>query len=229
MVKLKEFIINKNEFLNREVRGFYRCDYIKFRHPENPDYLVHLKNTSRNKSGEKLKPYINELLNNLEEEIKFLVNEFNSSEPIMVCVVPRSKSYDFYKNSELLFSRTINYILNKLIEKNININNGIDCITRHTNTKTTHLNKSEYGNYGGDGEMPYPGITNDTCHISDKIIGRKILLIDDIYTKTVNVDEDVIQALFDKGAKEVIFFAIAKTKSKLEDVLLSIEDIDLSI
>lgn len=91
---------------------------------------------------------------------------------------------------------------------------GSDYIIRHTDTRTTHLNKS---GHGGDGDLPYPGITMDTCYLSDEIRGKRILLIDDIYTKTVNVDEDCIQALLDKGAEKVILLTIARTKSHLED------------
>lgn len=59
--------------------------------------------------------------------------------------------------------------------------------------------------------MPYVGITHDTCNISEEVDGKDILLIDDIYTKDVNIDEDAIQALYDKGAKSVTFYSICKT------------------
>ena len=62
-----------------------------------------------------------------------------------------------------------------------------------------------------DGLNPYVGITNATCRISDNVIGKDILLIDDIYTMTVNIDEDAIQALLSKGANSVSFYAIGKT------------------
>lgn len=65
--------------------------------------------------------------------------------------------------------------------------------------------------YGGDGDMPYVGITKATCKISNEVRGKDILLIDDIYTKGVNIDEDAIQALLDNSAKSVIFYAVAKT------------------
>ena len=40
--------------------------------------------------------------------------------------------------------------------------------------------------------MPYIGITKDTCTISEKVKGKHILLIDDIYTKnpTLNFESD---------------------------------------
>lgn len=88
------------------------------------------------------------------------------------------------------------------------LSNGTDFITRHTNTRTTHLDRS---GYGGEGPMPYPGIAADTCHISPDVVGKDILLIDDIYTRTVNIDEDMIQALLDAGARSVRFYAVAKT------------------
>ena len=50
-----------------------------------------------------------------------------------------------------------------------------------------------------------------TCDISPEVKGRNILLIDDIYTKTVNIDEDVIQTLLTKGANSVTFYAIGQT------------------
>jgi hypoxanthine-guanine phosphoribosyltransferase len=68
--------------------------------------------------------------------------------------------------------------------------------------------------YGGDGDMPYPGITKHTCKISNEVKGKDILLIDDIYTRTINIDEDAIEALLEKRAKSVVFYSVAKTKPK---------------
>jgi phosphoribosylpyrophosphate synthetase len=59
--------------------------------------------------------------------------------------------------------------------------------------------------------MPYPGITSDTCYISERVIGKNIILVDDLYTKTVNIDEDAIQALLDRGAESVTFYSLGKT------------------
>ena len=63
----------------------------------------------------------------------------------------------------------------------------------------------------GDGDMPYPGITNDTCRLSGSVSGRNVILVDDIYTKTVNIDEDCCQFLLDNGAKSVTLYTICKT------------------
>jgi hypothetical protein len=82
---------------------------------------------------------------------------------------------------------------------------------RHTNTRTTHLDRN---GEGGDGNLPYPGITKDTCTISGQAKYKDILLIDDLYTKSVNIDEDAIQALLDKGANSVTFYSIGKTVSR---------------
>ena len=89
--------------------------------------------------------------------------------------------------------------------------NGTNYITRYIDTQTTHRAR---GGFGGNGRLPYPNITNETCRISDLIINKDILLIDDLYTKTVNIDEDAIQALFDKGAKSVVFYSVGKTMSR---------------
>jgi len=63
--------------------------------------------------------------------------------------------------------------------------------------------------------MPYVGITKETCSIyPEKIINQNVLLIDDIYTKGVNIDEDCIQALYDNGAANVVFYSIGKSKRR---------------
>lgn len=63
------------------------------------------------------------------------------------------------------------------------------------------------------GDMPYPGITKDTCEICKSNIANKdIILVDDIYTEGVNTIEDCLQTLLELGAKSVILYVIAKTR-----------------
>lgn len=131
---------------------------------------------------------------------------------LRVCVIPRSKRENSYRCNQLYLRTTIQLVtqqLNGFID-------GTHDIIRHTDTTTTHLARS---GHGGAGELPYVGITKDTCNISDDVIGQDILLIDDLYTKTVNIDEDCIQALLDKGARSVIFTLSAKRCQDSENTL----------
>jgi len=86
-------------------------------------------------------------------------------------------------------------------------------LLRHTNTRTTHLRKP-IPNYNNDGPDPYPRITRDTCDISTEVLDKSILLIDDVYTPGVNVDEDTINALLDAGVRSVTFYAVGYTVPK---------------
>lgn len=126
---------------------------------------------------------------------------------LRVCVIPRAKSEHSYRSNQLYLRSTIQEVVLDLH----GFEDGTHDIIRHTNTSTTHL--ARRGN-GGDGELPYIGITNETCNISDEIVGKDILLIDDLYTKTVNIDEDCLQALIDKGARSVMFYSIGRTISR---------------
>ncbi|MBQ3945766.1 MAG: amidophosphoribosyltransferase [Alphaproteobacteria bacterium] len=129
------------------------------------------------------------------------------SPSIRVCVIPRAKHEEHYADNQKLFRRVVQDTV-----KSIGFfEDGTHDILRHTDTRTTHSNRS--GN-GGNGPMPYCGITNETCSISDLIEGKAILLIDDLYTKTVGIDEDAIQALYEKGAKKVYFYSIGRTVSR---------------
>ncbi len=126
---------------------------------------------------------------------------------LTVCVVPRSKAEDYYRADQLFFRRVISNVVDELP----NFQNGTNYIVRHTNTRTTHLDRN---GEGGDGNLPYLGITKDTCTISGQVNGKDILLIDDLYTKSVNIDEDAIQALLNNGANSVTFYSIGKTVSR---------------
>lgn len=143
--------------------------------------------------------------------------EFESLDSVVVCRIPRSKVN--FNDKQLYFQKAIELSLlksrltraDKL--KRLKLINGIDYIKRIKDVATTHLS---YATRPGvekfkSGNKPYPGITKDTCDISDKIKDQVVLLIDDIYTIGVNVVEDCIQALYDKGAKSVIFYAVGRT------------------
>lgn len=199
---MEKFIITRNEFLKEDTQGYYHFNYIGYNNPGNPDFINHLKNQFRNISDTILQNAVNELIKVLQEDLPQIKSLHRIN--LTVCVIPRAKAEDFYTDKQKLFKRTLSCV----VEKFIGFANGTNYIIRHTNTRTTHLYNS---GYGGDGDMPYPGITKETCKISSDVRGKDILLIDDIYTKGVNIDEDAIQALLDNGAKSVIFYAVAKT------------------
>ena len=120
-----------------------------------------------------------------------------------VCVVPRSKAENSYKQSQLMFKKAISSVANQL-----KVNNATNAIKRLKDTKTTHNWRLE----NNTGDSPYVGITKDTCKIDvSQIYGKDIILVDDIYTEGVNVAEDCINELFTLGAKNVIMYAIART------------------
>ena len=116
-------------------------------------------------------------------------------------MVPRAKTN--YKQHQLLFRSTVRDVVNQLDS----FIDGIDYIVRHTDTKTTHL-PDNTPNYNNDGAEPYPKITVETCNISSEVKNKDILLVDDVYTKGVNIDEDAIQALLDKEAHSVAFYSV---------------------
>ncbi len=67
-----------------------------------------------------------------------------------------------------------------------------------------------HSSHTNNGCSPYPGITEATCVISSNVKGQNILLVDDIYTPGVNIDEDAINALLNMGALAVTFYAVGK-------------------
>lgn len=203
-----KFIIYSNDYLKIGITAFYHSDYHSGGNWRIESTIENMIWTLKNDSSPfplRLPRAKQQIENILSTDLPQILSStyFNS---LTVCVVPRAKKDSYYKSDQLYFRQIINDVVNKLN----GFHNGTDYIKRHTNTKTTHLRGEE----GGDGRLPYIGITKNTCTISKEVQNKDILLIDDIYTKSVNIDEDAIQELLDNGAKSVIFYAIGKTVSR---------------
>ena len=206
--------VNKNQpkvvqFLNQNIQAFYHSDYEggggKWRIPNTIENVIcTLKNDITPYPSNVLQNTSQQLANILLKDLSQILRQTGKSN-LTVCVVPRAKAN--HNANQLLFKTTVSNVVNQLNS----FCNGTNYIVRHTDTQTTH--RARCG-HGGSGSMPYPNITKDTCRISDEVRGKDILLIDDLYTKSVNIDEDAIQALLDNGANSVVFYAIGKTVSR---------------
>ena len=196
-------------FLTKKVQAYYHDDYhggdqeLRDTAGTVENIITTLKNQFKDKSKEVLVQAGKNMIDILNKDVPHILRTAGLEE-LVVCAIPRSKAKNSYIPAQLLFKKAIEASV-KNLDKFID---GTDYIIRHTDTRTTHMDKS---GYGGEGNLPYPGITKDTCTISDKVRGKDILLIDDLYTTSVNIDEDAIQALFDNGARSVIFYSLGKT------------------
>lgn len=206
---LSRHVIEPNGYLNKQIVAFYDCAYMR-PDPEGSGFSLRvsdairtLKNTFNRENDNELFRAKNYIRTIATTDLKQIIEQQRIENPIIVCV-PRSKA-DF-SDRQLLFRKAISEAANNTVATN-----GAEYIRRIRNTKTTHLANTRKGDMSGDGDMPYPGITNDTCHLSGSVSGRNVILVDDIYTKTVNIDEDCCQFLLDNGAKSVTLYTICKT------------------
>lgn len=205
---MKQFTIESNNYLSQNIEAYYHCDYMgggRYKMSGTMEYAIFaLKGDAwwcSNKDIEVAKECIGEIL---AAEIAAIV-ELHKDKHFTVCATPRSKAFVAPSMKRLL------YTIQNVVDSMDFVDNGVEYIRRVKNTYTTH--KRSF-NGGGDGPEPYPGITIDTCAISDDVRGKDIILIDDIYTSGVNIDEDAIEALLQKGAKSVVFYAIGRTVKK---------------
>lgn len=201
---MKSFTINKNKYLTRDVKGYYNTDYVSYQKQGNPDFINHLKNmTKQFDEMDLVKDYM-EVAERFTDDVKLIIEKNCLKNPV-VCVIPRSKTDSSYSQSQLMFRKAISSSADTL-----RLINATNVIKRVKDTKTTH-NWRLTKNTGDD---PYVGITKDTCEINkNAILGKDVILVDDIYTEGVFVAEDCLQTLLDFGAKSVILYVIAKTRS----------------
>jgi hypothetical protein len=197
------------KFLINDTTAFYHEDYNgggSWSVPQTIENLIWTLKNDVDSFPERLPRAAQQLYDLIRKDLPEILRRSNKGK-LTICVVPRSKREDHYREDQLFFREIISGAVDRLP----NFENGTKFIIRHTNTRTTHLDKN---GEGGDGNLPYPGITKETCTISEHVRGKDILLIDDLYTKSVNIDEDAIQALYDKGARSVIFYSIGRTLSR---------------
>jgi len=201
---MKRYQIPANGFLSISTNAFYHVPYTRMGNLGNPDYLNTLKNTYNNFPQHKLQSAAQELRSVLEEDLPQIYQTLEFP-VITVCVVPRAKAEEAYGVNQQLFRTTVQAAIAQLDS----FLDGAKHIRRHTNTYTTHLGERA-PNYINDGPKPYQGITLETCEISPNVRGKDVLLIDDIYTPGVNIDEDAINALVEVGVRTVTFYAVGK-------------------
>ena len=201
---MKRFTIKQNSYLDRDIKGFYNCDYIGYQQKGNPDFINKLKNTTKSHNEMDLVQEFLEVAERATKDLRTILDTENLNDPI-ITIIPRSKAENNYKQSQLMFKKAISSVVDK-----IEATNGSNAIKRIKDTKTTHNWRLK----NNTGDTLYKGITKDTCEIDKRAIHEKdVILVDDIYTKDVNVAEDCIQTLFDFGAKNVILYVVAKTRS----------------
>lgn len=199
----------RGNFIIKSINAFYHSDYQSGNSERREttgtveNIITTLKNQFQDKSNDVLIQAGKNLVEILKKDLPQVLQK-TAKENLVVCIIPRSKALTTYTQNQLIFRQAVTIAAKNLKD----FSDGTDYIIRHTNTRTTHLDRS---GYGGDGDLPYPGITKKTCTISDDVKGKDILLIDDLYTETVNIDEDAIQALLDNGANSVVFYSLGKT------------------
>lgn len=196
-------------FISRPIVAFYHADYhggnneLRVTIGTVENIITTLKNQFQDKSNNVLLQAKNNLIQILRTDLPQILQRTRKNN-LTVCVIPRAKAETYYSANQMLFKQAIIDTIQQLN----GFSDGTNYIIRHTNTRTTHLDRS---GYGGDGDLPYPGITVNTCNISENVRGKDILLIDDLYTESVNIDEDGLQALLDNGATNVFFYSVGKT------------------
>ncbi|MDY4253625.1 MULTISPECIES: hypothetical protein [unclassified Clostridium] len=207
---MERFIIKKNYFLTKkDTLGYFHQVYTGYKQKDNPNFINVLKNTFNSENITNLINARDMVIRILMQDIPCIIQENNLYKCVCICV-PRAKVLNSYYDKQLYFKNAVSIAANKIN----GVIDGTNYIIRIKNTYTTHLSKaSRDGIIENDGKEPYKGITIDTCSIEkSRIEAMDIILIDDIYTKNVNIDEDCIQALFDNGARNVIYYSIGYTR-----------------
>lgn len=201
-------MLEANEVLDIDTCAYYHTDFYGYGHPQNPNFIYQIKNDRNSFARWYVVNAARKLCRIFLHDFSIISDEASRS-PLTVCAVPRAKVNARYNEEQLFFRKVVSFCATKMSD----MKDGTRFIDRVVDTKTTHLRKPQQG-FINNGSCPYRGIAKDTCYFSPELKGRDILLVDDIYTKGVNIDEDMVQALYDHGVNSVIFYAFGRTVRK---------------
>lgn len=101
---MKSFTINKNSYLDRDVKGYYNCDYIGYQQKGNPDFINRLKNMTKSHNEMDLVKDFIEVADRATNDLQRIIENEGLYNPI-ICVVPRSKAEKSYSPSQLMFKK----------------------------------------------------------------------------------------------------------------------------
>lgn len=229
--------LETNDYLSEETLLVWNYPYLSYYSddPRHPRFLNILKNDFDNADEWELEDASSQAYAVLQATLEKLAEDDELSGAV-VCAVPRSKVPAYYSLDQVRFYSA----LWSAVEDEGSFINGVGnfyrsrgkthlsgaVMERNHNVITTHLSHGAYQEKtfswlpGGEPEQFYPGVTTNTCKINSRMVrGKVVILVDDIYTRTVNVDEDAIEALYDAGARRVILYTVAKTMRKSKNIL----------
>lgn len=168
------------------------------------DYILRLKNDNGCESPETLEVVKREVVDIFKRDLPQIPELIGyQRDKFTVCLVPRAKAS--YPPEKLVLRAALKEALQALQV----FEDGVDFIVRVKDTKTTHIHAQF-----DDAPAPYKGITKETCNISSELKDKNVILVDDVYTRNKDIDEDAIQALLDLGAKTVVLYVLGKTAKR---------------
>lgn len=204
--------LSPSHHLQHKTLLFYNCRYygLYSGRDDHPYFINHLKNDRCEYTH--LLPQATAILDRWLRATFSEILQFAKNVPILVCLVPRAKREEHYYPEQLQFKQVLRRVV---CEEQFagKLEDGVDCIQRELNTHPSHHRSSSWQPVFQPGTPTefHPRSIANTCSISPAVKDRAIILVDDIYTAGVGIDEEAIQALYDHGARKVILYTIGKT------------------
>jgi hypothetical protein len=104
---MNRFTLEANQFLDRDVVGYFHTDFHGVAHPGNPNFLYKFKNDPHhNWNQHDLRSAVDALDRVIHRDFPEIMRQVKIN-PLTVCVAPRAKADSSYRPDQLLFRATI--------------------------------------------------------------------------------------------------------------------------
>lgn len=227
--------------LSSSVAAYTSCTYTGYRNPNNPQFINILKNDTndrpRNLQHEG-KTYSNfqialSIAYKLYSEIALpgIMRDKGWTEAV-VCHVPRAKCFKHYTRKQLHLFDALRWAIEEVnISTSYKIEDGIDYLWRRGNRPTSHAHTAnspdENWLFFLDRESMVidPNLSyEDSLGIDTEALqGKKVILVDDIYTYRVGIDEMTISEISRRAGvplSDIVLYTLAYTGRSLDTMRL---------
>lgn len=92
---MKKFKVKQNSYLDRDVIGYYNCEYLGYQQKGNPDFINRLKNMTKTHGEMDLVQDFIEVAERAEKDLKDIIDNENLYNPV-VCVLHHAQKLKRY-------------------------------------------------------------------------------------------------------------------------------------
>lgn len=239
--KIKGLPISTAYDLSPSVDAYTSCTYTGYRNPDNPGFINTLKNDKNEEPCDIFLDFGIPSVFQVALSVAYKLHSEIALPGIMrdkgwtdavVCHVPRAKCFKHYTRRQLHLFDALRWAIEEVNSStSYKIEDGIDYLWRRRNRPTSHAHTANSPNENWlffldkESMVIDPNLSyEESLGINTEALrGKKVILVDDIYTQGVSIDEMTISEISRRAGvplSDIVLYTLAYTGRSLDTMRL---------